>query len=352
MRVRWDESNQRWEASLGSGKARRWLRSRVEGEAGRQLVEAKLKAILDGPEPLPAGSLAEFIEQVWWPMLKIPGKTTMATRKGYKRNLDKHLAVLQPLPITSLDVGTLQAFVASLTDQGLSGKSVRNIFGTLTSCLGYAHKLGRIPNQDYKLVVLPEADPYEAQTLTAIQIGKLVAAAREHRPECEGPIWIAANAALRANEMQGLKRSQVKVLSDRAEIHLQDNRQSHGEEPKLKGKKKGQVRILTIPKEWGVRLLEYGDPESIYIFNYQGRPLAAGRASKAMPRLCELAGVPRARFHDLRHSCATNLREKGVPETVIQRAILGHASMSTTMRYLDDRSDEVLAAFARLTSKG
>lgn len=352
MRVRWDEANKRWEASLGSGKSRRWLRSRVEGPIGQQIVEGKLKAVLDGPDPLQPGSLAEFIEEVWWPMLKTPGKTTMATRKGYKRNLDLHIEPIQPMQLTQLGLQTLQAFADSLTAKGLSGKSVHNVFGTLTSCLAYAHKAGRITNQDYRLVALPEILPYEAQTLTASEIDRLLAAAAEHAPECEGPIWAAAHLALRSNEVLGLKRSQIKLLADRAVISLQDNRQSHGEEAKLKGKKRGQVRKLTIPIEWGEKLLAFGDPDSLYLFNYLGKPIAAGRASKAMPMLCEIAGVPRARFHDLRHSCATNLREKGVPETVIQRAILGHASMATTMRYLDDRSDEVLAAFARLTSKG
>ena len=352
MRGRWDESNKRWEASLGSGKARRFFRSRIEGPIGRDIVEAKLKAVLDGPDPLAPGSLAEFIEEVWWPMLKTPGKTTMATRKGYKRNLDLHIEPIQSMQLSQFNLTTLQAFADSLTAKGLSGKSVHNVFGTLTSCLAYAHKAGRITNQDYRLVALPEILPYEAQTLTASEIDRLLVTAREHAPECEGPIWAAANLAIRSNEMQGLKRSHVKILSDRAEVNLQDNRQGHGEESRLKGKKRGQIRKLTIPKAWGEKLLGFGDPDSLYLFNYQGKPIAAGRASKAMPMLCKLAKIPRARFHDLRHSCATNLRQKGVPETVIQRAILGHASMATTMRYLDDRSDEVLAAFARLTSKG
>lgn len=42
------------------------------------------------------------------------------------------------------------------------------------------------------------------------------------------------------------------------------------------------------------------------------------------------AGLPRLRFHDLRHSCATLLLVQGVPARVIME-ILGHSSIALTM---------------------
>lgn len=46
----------------------------------------------------------------------------------------------------------------------------------------------------------------------------------------------------------------------------------------------------------------------------------------------KLANVKNFRFHDLRHTVATRLVEKGVPLPVVQE-ILGHAKIETTMRY-------------------
>jgi integrase len=47
-------------------------------------------------------------------------------------------------------------------------------------------------------------------------------------------------------------------------------------------------------------------------------------------RVCELAGLPRIAFHDLRHTCATLLREAGVNVEVVS-AILGHSDIRVTL---------------------
>jgi integrase len=49
--------------------------------------------------------------------------------------------------------------------------------------------------------------------------------------------------------------------------------------------------------------------------------------------LLEEKGLPRRRFHDLRHSCGSLLAAQGVPLHEVQ-AILGHAQLSTTMIYV------------------
>ena len=46
--------------------------------------------------------------------------------------------------------------------------------------------------------------------------------------------------------------------------------------------------------------------------------------------LLERAGLPRIRFHDLRHTCATLLLLKNVNSKVVQE-LLGHANISETM---------------------
>lgn len=61
------------------------------------------------------------------------------------------------------------------------------------------------------------------------------------------------------------------------------------------------------------------------------------------------AGLPDLRWHDLRHTHATWLRQAGVPLEVVQRS-LGHKELATTTRYahVDDR--EVKEALQRLPS--
>ncbi len=56
-------------------------------------------------------------------------------------------------------------------------------------------------------------------------------------------------------------------------------------------------------------------------------------------RIAKRAGVDKATIHMFRHSCATGLIEEGVPLPQVQR-ILGHASTTSTFRYLNIASPE------------
>src|SRR5438093_7021490 len=60
-----------------------------------------------------------------------------------------------------------------------------------------------------------------------------------------------------------------------------------------------------------------------------GRPMLPETISHRFSRDCARAGVPRIRFHDLRHSAATSLLAAGVPLAVISEW-LGHSGIAIT----------------------
>ena len=51
--------------------------------------------------------------------------------------------------------------------------------------------------------------------------------------------------------------------------------------------------------------------------------------SRSFRRLVDRAGLPRQRFHDLRHAAATFMLTKGVPLKVVQK-VLGHSQIGVT----------------------
>ena len=60
-----------------------------------------------------------------------------------------------------------------------------------------------------------------------------------------------------------------------------------------------------------------------------GGPLSPGGVTQRFRTLLGHAGLRRARFHDLRHTCATLLLEQGV-ELVTIKELLGHAHIAVT----------------------
>jgi integrase len=62
-----------------------------------------------------------------------------------------------------------------------------------------------------------------------------------------------------------------------------------------------------------------------------GGPLDVGNlVNRSFYPLLERAGLPRIRFHDLRHTCATLLLTQNVNPKIVQE-MLGHANISETM---------------------
>lgn len=79
-----------------------------------------------------------------------------------------------------------------------------------------------------------------------------------------------------------------------------------------------------------------------YVFlNPNGKPYhRCDSLKRCFEGACRRAGIKGLRFHDLRHTAATRMVEKGANIAAVRR-VLGHADINTTMRYVhpDDRSN-------------
>jgi integrase len=90
------------------------------------------------------------------------------------------------------------------------------------------------------------------------------------------------------------------------------------------------------------------EPHTGHVFRYRGLPIKDTKTAflKAVKR----AGIPPCRFHDLRHTAATRLVLAGVDLATVKE-LLGHASISTTMRYAHPSPPHKREAVARLESR-
>lgn len=64
---------------------------------------------------------------------------------------------------------------------------------------------------------------------------------------------------------------------------------------------------------------------------------------------CKIAGVDGLRLHDLRHTFATRLIERGIPSEIVSK-LLGHNNLNTTARYVNTNSQTARAAVMALES--
>jgi integrase len=83
------------------------------------------------------------------------------------------------------------------------------------------------------------------------------------------------------------------------------------------------------------------------VFRYRGLPI--GDVKTAFLKAVKRAGIPPCRFHDLRHTFATRLVLAGVDLATVKE-LMGHASISTTMRYAHPSPPHKREAVARLVS--
>ena len=79
--------------------------------------------------------------------------------------------------------------------------------------------------------------------------------------------------------------------------------------------------------------------EPAFLIDRRGRRMKAVSISRAIRCCAKAAGIPFVSLHQFRHSCASDLLEAGatMPEVT---AILGHATMGTTMRYVAVSGEE------------
>lgn len=73
-----------------------------------------------------------------------------------------------------------------------------------------------------------------------------------------------------------------------------------------------------------------------------GNPIQSSDVSRRFPRLLEKAGLPRIRFHDLRHTTATLLLSERVHPKIVA-ALLGHSTVQLTL----DTYSHVVPSLAR-----
>ena len=171
-------------------------------------------------------------------------------------------------------------------------------------------------NPALKVKSFPEKDNRTERILLKEEENRLLQESAEHLK----PILIVAlNTGMRRGEILNLKWSQVDLLSKKIRVEKT---------------KSGKIRFINL----NTSLLELlsdlkkknGKNEHVFFNHRTGERLTTVKT--AFNAACRRSKIENLRFHDLRHTFATRLVEKGV-DLITVKELLGHSSVTITERY-------------------
>ena len=178
-------------------------------------------------------------------------------------------------------------------------------------------------------------------TLTTEQGARLLDAIRRHR--VYWPVLIALATGASRGEILALRWRNVDL--DRGTARVVESLEQTKAGIRFKAPKTDRARVVTLPafaveelrrlkRDQAERLLALGVRQSgdtLVCAREDGEPMLPTSLTHEFAKVAgRVDGVPRVRFHDLRHSHATQLLLAGVHPKVAQER-LGHASITTTL---------------------
>jgi integrase len=278
-----------------------------------------------------------------WLENTVKPKNKQLTYQSYEWIVRTHLVPsLGRLPLVKLTPQKLQAFLNERHTSGLSAATVKHINATLRAALSQAQRWQLVHQNAAKLVTLPRSVRYEAAILSPDQAKAFLTYLIGH---CHEALYtLALTMGLRRGEILGLRWCDVDLENASLEVrHSLERVKGKGvrlSEPKSEKAR----RVLRIPQICLTSLVAHKSAQEKkrlwagskwrdagFIFTSGiGTPIGPDEISSDFPAILKAAKLPKVRFHDLRHSCASLLLSLGVSAKLVQET-LGHSTYQLTM---------------------
>ena len=299
------------------------------------------------------------------------------------RSLDRYTSIvnlhlipgLGHLPLAKLSVTHLQERYTQLAVSGrrdgrpggLAARSRRQVHRVLSAALRRAleqQALARNPADLFRNR-LPKVERREMVALTSEQSTFLLDALGED--PVRWPVLIALATGARRGETLALRWRHIDL--DRGTMRIAESLEQTARGLRFKPPKNNRSRVVVLPafaieelrrrkKEQAEELLRCGvrqSQDTLLCTRQDGEPVTPVQLTHRFTRLtAKLEGLPKLRFHDLRHSHATQLLLAGVHPRIAQER-LGHSTVSLTLDLYshvtgamqEDAAAKINAAFGR-----
>lgn len=332
----------RWEAKFKVEETGKYksLYASTEKEAYKKLQDALLQQkqgiLATGPDQTVKQFLEYWLEDVY----KVYARLT--TFRNACILVHKHLIPgIGHFKLQKLTTQQVQSFYAKKLREGVTFSRLRNINGALHTALEHARRAKLVSINVCDDIRLPAREEPNRQFLTSEQAHLLLQKVKEH--QLEMILILALATGMREGELVGLRWSDVDLEAgmlriNRTVTYVTGYGNVEGEPKTAKGKRNIMLPqfVMTALRHHYVmqekRRLEFGSAwvaRDLVFPEKDGDFIVANTLLRRFHRLLKEIGLPRMRFHDLRHSTATLLLSMGVPLKVVQE-LLGHSSVDIT----------------------
>ena len=338
----------RWEGRYTAG---------TDPETGKQIfknvlgktqaeVKEKLKKALEQNQKIDFMRTGKYTVEQWmdeWFENVCKIKVRPSSHQTYRGYIDHHVAPnIGKIPLEKLSTMDLQKLYRKLMNKGrverieskdqpkgLSAKTVRNINQVISSAMDFAVAQKIISENPCKAVSLPKVEHKEMQTIPTEQLQAFLQEAKA--TGVYEMYYIELATGLRRGELLGLKWTDIDWKNGIIKVRRQVARVD-GQIVEAPLKTKNSYRAVSISSQ-AIEVLreQKRKTNDTYVFpSPNGGPISPDSVNNMLKRVLERAGIPKVRFHDLRHTFATIALQNGVDIKTVS-GMLGHFSAGFTL---------------------
>jgi len=233
----------------------------------------------------------------------------------------------------------VQGLVNRKLESGLSQKTVRDILVVLKMILRYGAKYGLLPSHQIDVIFPTDRDKHDLEVLTLAHQRQLMSFVKDHFTFLNLGIYICLSAGLRIGEVCALQWDDMDIASGVIRvnktiqrIYLVDGEEKNTELIIDKPKTKNSIREVPMTKDLLalVRPLKKIVRNDFYVLTNAATPTEPRTYRCYFNKLQQQLGLPKMRFHGLRHSFATRCIESKCDYKTVS-VLLGHSNISTTL---------------------
>lgn len=333
----YDENGKRCPKWTNTGLPEKGNKHRAEVILNEQLAECNKYNI-----PLSRLTVADYFSK--W-IIDIKSEVRSNTYRNYLGNMTNHIIPYfgkQKILLQDLTANDLEVFYKKKAES-VSSTTVHHFKENISKALTDAMRAGLITFNPATIARAPKVETYKAQFLNMQQIQELLKLFKGSAIEL--PVQLACVYGMRRSEVCGLKWRYVDFVNRQFSVTetLQQNtggdytdlpktESSHRTLPMtdeiynlLMAKKREQQTNSELLKDFYIK--------SDFVCTLaNGKVISPNYLSKNFHKVICKSELPKIRFHDLRHSTASNLLARGFSAVQVQEW-LGHSSAATTLKF-------------------